>query len=99
MGETTKPDELIETALAMLAAPDGDTWAVVEYLAGHADALAATKRCDDLMRRMYEKKDLSRCVAIGRAGVQFGLVGATRDGDPKQVDALRSAAKTIAYNI
>src|SRR5687767_7742866 len=92
-------DELTETALAMLAAPGGDTWAVVEYFAGHADALTATLRCDVLMRRLYDAKDLSRCVAIGRAGVQFGLAAATREREPKQADALRGAAKTIAYNL
>jgi hypothetical protein len=95
----TKPDELTETALAMLAAPLGDTWAVVEYLAAHTDALTAAQRCGELMRQLYAKKDLPRSVAIGRAGVQFGLAGAARVADPKQVDALRSAAKTIAYNL
>ena len=100
MGEaTTKPDELIETAMAVLASPAGDTWAVVEYLAGHADALTATQRCGDLMRLLYEKKNLSAAVAMGRAGVQFGLAAATRAGEAAQVDALRSAAKTNAYNL
>ena len=95
----TRPDELTQTALAMLAAPNADTWAIVEYLASHTDALTASQRCDELLRQLYNERKLLAAFAMGRAAVQFGLSAAAREANPKRAEALRSAAKTAAYNL
>jgi hypothetical protein len=71
---------------------ESDSWQAIEFLNGQdslADALAAY---DELVRHLYwQEKDVAASLAMGRAGVQAGLQSSDQ--------ALRSTAKTIAYNL
>lgn len=53
----------------------------------------------DTMQRLYsERHDVPGMIAVGRAGIQFGLQAAD-DGGADHADDLRGAAKAMAFNL
>jgi len=89
-----------DTAVRLIQ--EQDSLAAVEHLASQTDQLAATKAFSEAMRHCYWKeKNLSRAVALGRAGLQYGLTAALpfQTSDPKLAHELRSAAKGMAYDL
>jgi len=90
------------TEAAIQLANEQDTFAAIELLAGQSDAVAATKDFGQVMHHFYWKaKDLSRAIAFGRAGLQYGLTAAPplQATQPKQAREIRSAAKSLAYDL
>ena len=79
-----------------------DVYAAVEYLAGQDDLVSAVKVLNKLQRKAYwEQKNIGRCVAFGRAGVQLGLLEGRRisQTDPELGDQLLGQAKAVSYNL
>lgn len=69
-----------------------DTYAAIEHLIEEGDPLAVIKNFSELVRLLYwQEKDLAGVVAMGRAGIQYGLSYT----DPE----VRKVAKAIAYNL
>lgn len=92
--------EMEERALGL--ADEQDVYAAVEYLAEQADVVEAVKVLNRLMRKMYwEEKDIGRCVAFGRAGVQLGLTEGRRAAasDAERSEQLLGQAKAVSYNL
>lgn len=79
-----------------------DTFAAIEFLATQQDQLDVIKTYGDVMHHFYWKsKDLTHSVAMGRAGLQYGLTSAAqyKESDPERSAELKSAAKALAYDI
>ncbi len=62
---------------------EGDVYSVVEFLDGQDDTVAALKLYNELQRHFYwEEKNLGLSVALGRAGLQHGLLMGRKSADP-----------------
>jgi hypothetical protein len=81
-----------------------DSYAVVERVQSPGgDARAVAERYAELLRDVYWKaKDVSLAVALGRAGILFGLTKAAETdaaADAEAATTLRGLAKQMAYNV
>lgn len=77
-----------------------DTYAAVESIAKSGDALTAAKLFLTITTDLYWKsKDLTKVMAIGSAGVTFGLTRAVVEADQTIAEQLRGTAKAISYNL
>jgi hypothetical protein len=77
-----------------------DTYAAIESIAESGDALTAAKLFLTITTDLYWKaKDLPNVMAIGSAGITFGLTRAIVETDPQLAEQLRGTAKAIAYNL
>lgn len=91
---------LAKESIAILR--EKDSFAAIEHISGHADPKIATQVFGDLANYFYWKeKDLAASVAMGRAGVQFGLAAGERlkKEDPAESQEIRSVAKALSYDI
>jgi hypothetical protein len=80
-----------------------DVFFAIEAMARDADVAGAAKLFHDCMKTLYwKRRDLSRCIVIGLAGVTFAMTRAI-DADAKNeaelAYKLRSAAKAMCYDI
>jgi hypothetical protein len=92
--------ELARAAFALFEKEN--TYSAALYLAKQPDSLLATQVFGDLMSHLYWKKaNLPAALAIGRAGIQFGLDAAEREqgSDPKRAGEIRGAVKALAYDV
>jgi len=79
---------------------DGDSYAAIEAIAKSGDAVTATKLFLSIATDLYWKsKDLPNVMAIGAAGITFGLTRSLAEPDKTVAEQLRGAAKAIAYNL
>jgi len=63
---------MVEQAIACLR--EADTFATIEFLNQQYPATAVVAAYNDLLKRLYwDEKRLDQVVALGRAGLQFGL--------------------------
>ena len=79
-----------------------DTFAAINYLLQQDDPFSATTSFNDLVGHLYwEDKDLVSAIAIGRAGIQYGLSAAVEveDINPEAADEIRLKVRTLAYNV
>lgn len=77
-----------------------DSYAAVEYVQRQGAPGRVAELYSGLTRYFLQKeKDLESFVRLSQAGIHFELTMAQRASDPREVDALRSAAKTLAYDL
>lgn len=77
-----------------------DTFAAIDFLLRQPDAVIALQTFHDLLKHLYnEAKDVPGLIAIGRAGIQFGLrhAAATLNNDERA--EFKGKAKAIAYDL
>ncbi len=87
-----------DTALNLLTTQD--SFAAIDYLTQQPDAVTALKTFHDLLKHLYnERKDVPALIAIGRAGVQFGLQQAAAARIPTEATEFKGIAKSIAYDL
>jgi hypothetical protein len=79
---------------------EADSYAAVEAIANSGDALTAAKLYLTIVTDLYWKaKDLPNAMAIGSAGITFGLTRAAVERHNETANQLRGTAKAIAYNL
>jgi tetratricopeptide (TPR) repeat protein len=77
-----------------------DTYAAIEAIANSGDSLSVAKQYLTLVTELYWKaKDLTHVMALGAAGITFGLTRAVAESDTDTAEQLRGTAKAIAYNL
>jgi hypothetical protein len=79
-----------------------DTFAAIEHLLRHDDALAAADAFIALMRECYwKRKDLPAAILFGRAGGQhaFAAAASIEPGHAERAKALRHKGKGFFYDI
>ena len=79
-----------------------DTFAAISFICKQGDPFTITSTFNDVVKHLYwEDKDLPAVVAIGRAGIQFGLA-ASRAAEVENAEAakeLKTKARAIAFNV
>ncbi len=79
-----------------------DTFAAIDFLSKEVDPFTVTSTFNDLIGHLYwEDKDLSQVVAMGRAGIQYGLAAAA-EADSINPDASKEIydkVRAIAFNV
>jgi len=92
------PKTVLATVLGHL--DDGDRFQAVEYVQRQGAPGEVAAIYSGLTRFFLRApRDLDRFVFFSRAGIHYALTMAPQAEDPAQVDALRSAAKTLAYDL
>lgn len=87
------------TAEAIGLADAKDAAAAIDRLNAEADPSAQAKAFAGLARHLYrQRKDVTGMVAAAEAGIAAALAAARAAADPKRALALRTAAKTLAFN-
>jgi len=79
-----------------------DSFAAIEHITGYENPRVSMNTFADMVVELYWKhRDLPDVIAIGRAGVQFGLTTAARvaKDDPQTAQQLRGVVRAIAYNV
>jgi len=79
-----------------------DTFAAIDYLLQQDDPFAVTTSFNDVIGHLYwEDKDLANVIAIGRAGMQYGLskTAETEDINPEAADKIRLKVRALAFNV
>lgn len=95
---TPDPDAAIK-AQALKILGTQDSMKAIEYIALVDDPLLAMDVFSSLSRDLYwENRNLAAALAIGRAGVQYGIVAANRVGG-EAAGELHSQSKALAYDI
>lgn len=88
--------------LALTLIVRADSFKAIEYLSTIPDPETAMSVFSLVTRDLYwERKDLTAAMALGRAGVEFGLNTSLRYArdNPDLAYRLRSQAKSIAYDL
>jgi hypothetical protein len=92
------PTQVLATVKERLA--KGDSYAAVEYIQRQGAPRRVAEIYSGLTRHFLRKeKDLAAFVRLSQAGIHYELTMAQQATDPKEIDALRSAAKTLAYDL
>lgn len=87
------------TGEAIRLADAGDVAAAIDLLFAEADPSAQAEAFARLARHLYrQRKDVTGMVVAAEAGVAAALEAAKAESDPKRALALRTAAKTLAFN-
>jgi tetratricopeptide (TPR) repeat protein len=79
-----------------------DTFAAIDYICKQDDPFSVTSSFNDLIGHLYwENKDLAGVVALGRAGIQYGLAAASKadEVNPEAAKAIRLKTRALAYNV
>jgi len=79
-----------------------DTFAAVSHLVGQRDPFTVATDFNDLIKYLYwEEKDLPSAIAMGRAGIQYGLSAATEveQVNPEAAEEIRLKVRALAYNV
>lgn len=77
-----------------------DSAAVIVFLNQQGDAPAVAQCYADLARKRYNQaKDVTGCILITRAGIQYCLMAADAAVDEECAYQLRSAAKAMSYDL
>lgn len=79
-----------------------DTFAAIDFLSKERDPFSITESFNDLVRFLYwEEKDLPNVVAIGRAGIQYGLAAASAasEYDRDAAVKIREKVRALAFNV
>lgn len=79
-----------------------DTFAAISYLLQQDDPFSISTSFNDLINHLYwEDKDLPSAIAIGRAGMQYGLsaVVEVEAINPEAADKIRLKIRALAFNI
>jgi hypothetical protein len=93
-----KPAQVLATVKEHLG--KGDSYAAVEYIQRQGAPRRVAELYSGLARYFLEKeKDLAAFVRLSQAGIHYELTMAQLGADAKDIDALRSAAKTLAYDL
>ncbi len=78
----------------------GDSFAAIEKIQETGSPHEIAARYQSLVSGLYWKShDLPAVISIGRAGILFCLTQAIAAESPDVIDQLRSAAKSLAYDI
>lgn len=87
------------TAEAIGLADARDAAAAVEFLKAQADPAAQAKAFAGLARHLYRQhKNVGGMILAAEAGIAASLAAAQAAAEPKAALALRTAAKTLAFN-
>ncbi len=100
MSAEKKQDPVLEQAYQTMV--EGDSYLASTILQADVEPEVAAQRYKDMIRILcFQKKDVSRMVMIGRAGIQFALEQAEqmKTAEPKRAEELRGLAKQMAYNL
>lgn len=95
-----KQDPVLEQAYQTML--EGDSYLANTMLQVDVEPEVAAQRYKDMIRILcFQKKDVSRMVMIGRAGIQFALDRAEqlKSTDSQRAEELRGSAKQMAYNL
>jgi hypothetical protein len=93
-----KPEQVLATVKERLA--KGDSYTAVEYIQRQGAPRRVAELYSGLTRHFLQKeKDLAAFVRLSQAGIHYELTMAQLGADAKDIDALRSAAKTLAYDL
>lgn len=85
-----------EAAINQLA--DEPVWTIIEQLNNQPDVLVAMTAYSKLVKHFHwQQKNLPLLVAVGWAGIQYGLIQAKTE--PERAHDIQSWAKTIAYDV
>lgn len=85
-----------EAAINQLAAEP--VWTIIEQLNHQPDVLAAMTTYSKLVKHFHwQQKNLPLLVAVGWAGIQYGLIQAKTESE--RAHDIQSWAKTIAYDV
>lgn len=79
-----------------------DTFAAINYIRSQDDPFTITATFSDLIGHLYwEDKDLAGVIAMGRAGIQFGLAASVEAEaeDPEAAKEILSKVRTLAFNV
>lgn len=79
-----------------------DTFAAINYLCKQDDPFSITSSFSDVVGRLYwEDKDLAGVVAMGRAGIQYGLAASAEAEpiDPEAAKEIRMKVRALAFNV
>jgi hypothetical protein len=88
----------LQTALQLLTA--ADSYAAIEYLNAEDSATVVLESYLELLRQLYwEEKNLFGILAIGRAGIRYGLEAARLGEDDAQVAGLKRKTRALAFNL
>jgi len=96
---TARRKQLAKAALADLE--KGDSFHTIQMVASHEPLLAVTVFGDLQNHCYWKKRDVQLFTAMGRAGIQLGLIEADKlDATDKQrADQIRAVAKGLAYDV
>ncbi|MGB3717434.1 MAG: hypothetical protein WA996_23670, partial [Candidatus Promineifilaceae bacterium] len=79
-----------------------DTFAAINYLCKQDDPFSITSSFNDVVGHLYwEDKDLAGVVAMGRAGIQYGLAASAEAEsiNPKAVREICLKVQALAFNV
>ena len=90
----------LETALELLATDS--SFAAIEHLNSQENPTAAPEEYNELLRHLHwQEKDLFGILAIGRAGIQFGLEAAKDSSteNDTHLPEIKKRTRSLAYNL
>ena len=79
-----------------------DTFAAVNYLIKQEDPFSIASSFNDVIKRLYwEEKDLPNTIAMGRAGIQYGLAAAAEvdEVNPEAAKEILLKVRALAFNV